>query len=128
VEIGSLRHRITIETQSELQNSNNGAVADLWTTYASNLPAAILPVSGREILAAQAGTEGQRYRFVVRYDSTLALVAKMRVSHESKYFNITEVIPDPTLRKFLTLIAEAGVRYTVDTDSEIIIDGGGDGE
>lgn len=128
MEIGSLRHRITIETQSEVQDSNTGAVAELWTTYASNLPAAILPVSGREILAAQAGTEGQRYRFVVRYDSTLALVAKMRVSHESKYFNITEVIPDPTLRKFLTLIAEAGVRYTVDTDSEIIIDGGGDGE
>jgi SPP1 family predicted phage head-tail adaptor len=125
---GSLRHRITIETQSEVQDSNTGAVAELWTTYASNLPAAILPVSGREMLAAQAGTEGQRYRFVVRYDSTLALVAKMRVSHESKYFNITEVIPDPTLRKFLTLIAEAGVRYTVDTDSEIIIDGGGDGE
>ena len=125
---GSLRHRITIETQSEMQDSGTGAVTELWTTYASNLPAAILPVSGREILAAQAGTEGQRYRFVVRYDSTLALVAKMRVSHESKYFNITEVIPDPTLRKFLTLIAEAGVRYTVDTDSEIIIDGGGDGE
>lgn len=128
MEIGSLRHRITIETQSEVQDVNTGAVTELWTTYASNLPAAILPVSGREILAAQAGTEGQRYRFVVRYDSTLALVAKMRVSHESKYFNITEVIPDPTLRKFLTLIAEAGVRYTVDTDSEIIIDGGGDGE
>ena len=128
MEIGSLRHRITIETQSEVQDSNTGAVTELWTTYASNLPAAILPVSGREMLAAQAGTEGQRYRFVVRYDSTLALVAKMRVSHESKYFNITEVIPDPTLRKFLTLIAEAGVRYTVDTDSEIIIDGGGDDE
>jgi len=74
------------------------------------LPAAILPVSGREILAANAGTEGQRYRFVIRYDSALAVVAKMRVSHESKYFNITEVIPDPTLRKFLTLVAEAGIR------------------
>ena len=110
MEIGSLRHRITIETLTETQDADTGAVAQSWGTYASNLPAAILPVSGREILAASAGTEGQRYRFVIRYDSALAIVSKMRVSHESKYFNITEVIPDPTLRKFLTLVAEAGIR------------------
>lgn len=105
---GDLRHRITIEALTE---TNNGEATDeSWAAFASNVPAQVLPLSGREIVAADAAQSGQRMRFVIRYGNSVGVTAKMRISHESQYFNITEVVPDPTLRGHVTLIAEAGIR------------------
>jgi SPP1 family predicted phage head-tail adaptor len=107
---GALRHRITVEQLTETQDPSTGAVSQAWTTFAADVPCDVLPLSGREILAAAAADSGQRMRFVIRYGNSVGVVPTMRISHESQLFNITEIVPDPSLRDCVTLIAEAGIR------------------
>lgn len=105
---GQLRHRVTIEAPAV---SNVGEATDFtWNTHAANVPAAILPLSGRELMAAGTELGAQRVRFVLRYGNAGDVTTAMRIAHEGKTYNILEVIPDPTLRDSVTLIAEAGVR------------------
>ena len=35
----------------------------------------------------------------------------MRVTHDGKAYNIRAVLPDPTLRRHLTLMCESGVNH-----------------
>ena len=107
---GSFRHRITVESFTDTTDPNTGALSQSWSTFASAVPCDVLPVSGREILASAAPDSGQRMRFVIRYGNAVGITPAMRISHESQYFNITEVIPDPSLRSHVTLVAEAGIR------------------
>lgn len=106
-----LRHRITIERLVETQDPTTGAVSETWVTFASDVPAEVKPISSGEILRADAGQSTARYRFVVRQPSVAGMSGKMRIAHESLYFNIIgEPIPDPSLRYWVTLTAEAGLR------------------
>ena len=104
-----LRHRITIERMVETQDPNTGAITEAWTVFEGDVPADVLPMSSGEVLKAGAAQSTARYRFVIRY--LPGLVGKMRVVHEGLYFNIIgEPIPDATLRRHMTLVAEAGLR------------------
>lgn len=105
---GKLRHRIALEQLVETQDPDTGAIDTAWSTFAADVPAEILPMSGREILAAQAVESGARVRFVIR--AGLAIDTRMRVAHEGLAYNITEIVLDPTLRRHVTIMAEAGVR------------------
>ena len=105
---GDLRHRITIQ---QLTSTNSGeATVESWADFLTNVPAAISPLSGREILAAGAEQSGTRVRFVIRYGNGTQVTSSMRIVHNSATYNITEVIADPTLRDSFTLLAEAGIR------------------
>lgn len=103
-----LRHRIRIEQLVETQDQTAGAISETWTTFADKVPADVQPMSGGEVLKAAAAQSTARYRFVIRYG--LAIDPKMRIVHEGATFNILDVIPDPTLRRHLTLTAETGLR------------------
>lgn len=105
-----LRHRIAIDRPASTRDPLNGAVSESWVAVAEDLPAAVVPLSGREILAADTEMAGTRVRFLVRYDPALSITPAMRIRHEGYAYNITEVIADPSLRRHLTLLAERGIR------------------
>ena len=101
-----LRHRVTIEQVTETRDADGGVVT-AWAALHSAVPAEIVPVSGREFVAAQAAQAGVTARMTIRYVS--GITPKMRVVHGSDIYNIEAVLPDPTLRRHLTLMVSTGV-------------------
>jgi SPP1 family predicted phage head-tail adaptor len=102
-----LRHRVTIQNFATTQDSTTGAVTDTWTNLSTNVPAEIWPMSGREFVAAQSIQAGVNTKITIRYVDGIA--PRMRVVHGSNIYNIKAVLPDPTLRRHLTLMCEVGV-------------------
>ena len=100
-----LRHRVTIE-QIATTRDEWGGVVDSWATVAI-VPAEVYPLSGREFVAAQAEQAGVTTRITIRYQA--GIEPAMRVTHDGKTYNIRAVLPDPTLRRHITLMCESGV-------------------
>ena len=100
-----LRHRVTIE-QLATTRDEFGGVVESWGTVAI-VPAEVWPLSGREFVAAQAEQAGVTTRITIRYQA--GIEPAMRVTHDGKTYNIRAVLPDPTLRRHLTLMCETGV-------------------
>lgn len=101
-----LRHRVTIEQVAESRDSDGGVITT-WAALHSKVPAEIVPLSGREFVAAQAAQAGVNARMTIRY--VAGITTKMRVVHGSDIYNIEAVLPDPTLRRHLTLMVSTGV-------------------
>lgn len=103
-----LRHRVRIERMTETQDPDTGAIRETWSTFADAVPADVQPMSGGEVLKAAAAQSTARFRFVIRHG--LDVDPKMRIVHQGQTFNILDVIPDPTLRRHLTITTETGLR------------------
>lgn len=101
-----LRHRVTIEQVTETRDADGGVVTT-WAALHSKVPAEIVPLSGREFIAAQAAQAGVNARMTIRYVD--GITPKMRVVHGPDIYNIEAVLPDPTLRRHLTLMVSTGV-------------------
>ena len=101
-----LRHRVTIEQVTETRDEWGGVEA-AWGALHSAVPAEIVPLSGREFIAAQAAQAGITARMTIRY--VAGITPKMRVVHGADIYNIEAVLPDPTLRRHLTLMVSTGV-------------------
>ncbi len=86
--IGDMRRWITIEQQAPTQNAR-GEEVPTWTTFATAW-AAIIPLSGRELLAAQQIQASVTHRIVLRYLS--GLDPSMRIVYNGRYFDIQQVI------------------------------------
>lgn len=102
-----LRHRVTVQEFAVVQDSETGAVSEQWTDLYEDVPAEIVPMSGREFVAAAAIQAGVNTRITIRYVDVIT--ASMRVVRGSDIYNIRAVLPDPTLARHLTLMCEAGV-------------------
>lgn len=102
-----LRHRVDIQNFATTRDSNTGAVVDAWTDFDTDVPAEIMPMSGREFLAAQSIQAGVNTKIILRYQD--GVEPRMRVVHNATIYNIKAVLPDPTLKRHLTLMCEAGV-------------------
>lgn len=98
-----LRHRVRIESLTVSRDAF-GAVVETWSTLHDSVPAEIVPLSGREFLAAQAVQNAVTARIVMRHVPGLS--ADMRVLHDGRTYNIVAVLPDPTGRRHLTLMCE----------------------
>lgn len=99
-----LRHRILIERIDQARDSVGGVV-ETWVTYADKVPAEVVPLSGREFVAAAAVQAGVSTRITVRYDAGIR--EDMRVRHDGRIYNIKAILPDPSLRRHLALMAES---------------------
>jgi len=102
-----LRHRVDIKNFSTTQDSTTGAVTDTWANFKTSVPAEIYPLSGREFIASQSTQAGVNTKITVRYQA--GIEPRMRVVHGSDIYNIKAVLPDPSLRHYLTLMCEVGV-------------------
>lgn len=100
-----LRHRVTIEQRTQTRDEWGGVV-ESWETV-TIVPAEVYPLSGREFVAAQATQSGVTTKITIRYQA--GIEPAMRVTHDGSIYNIRAVLPDPTLRRHLTLMCETGV-------------------
>lgn len=88
---------------------SDGATVEEWVDQAPDLLSAdIRPLSGRELIAAQAVQSRVATQIVMRFRPRTT--ARMRVVHRETFYNIVAVIPDPeTGRTWMTLQCESGV-------------------
>ena len=100
-----LRHRITVEALTIIRDEIGG-VMEVWAPVHQSVPADIVPLSGREFVAAQATQSLVTTRITIRYQA--GITSAMRLRHGTDTYNIEAVLPDPTLRRHLTLMCSTG--------------------
>lgn len=97
---GQLRHRITIQNATVAQDAY-GEPIKTWGAFAT-LWAAAEPLTGREYFAGQQEQTGVSVRFRIR--DYAGITPLMRVSWDSRIFDIENVINDPTNRREIHLM------------------------
>jgi SPP1 family predicted phage head-tail adaptor len=105
VRAGTLRHRVNVEHKAETRDAYGGVVTG-WTTFAASVPAAILPISGREFFAAEAQQSEVSAKIVMRYLD--GLLPSMRITHDGQTYNIRAILPDPLLARHVVCMCERG--------------------
>ena len=103
---GALRHRITLEHNVTTRDEWGGEVA-AWQTFAADVPAEVVPLSGREFIAAGELQGEVQARITIRY--LPGVLDTMRIQFDSAVYVIRAVLPDPTGRRHLTLMVDKGV-------------------
>lgn len=104
---GKLRHRITIEKPTNVQDPVTGATTAGWEPVAT-VWASVDPLSVREFISASATQSAVSARITIRYRPDI--MANMRVLHAGGVYNIEGVLADPnTGREYLTLPVSMGV-------------------
>lgn len=105
---GTLRHRVMFE-ELVTEHDSDGATVETWMpVYPQPLSASIEPLSGRELIAAQAVQSEVTTRIQVR--GRPGLKPAMRAVHRGTIFNILAVVPDPQSGTgWLTLMCASGV-------------------
>jgi SPP1 family predicted phage head-tail adaptor len=107
---GELRHRVDIEQAKSVQNKSTGSVSIIWEKFAENVPAKIVPLSGREFVQAGAVQSKVVARITLR--RLAGMTAKMRVVDRETLtiYNPEAILPDPESgREYITLPVSTGV-------------------
>lgn len=104
----ALRHRISIEADSQTTDGGGGA-ADPWAapTTIARTWAAIQPLRGGERLRAQQLEASVTHKITLRYRSDIR--ASHRVVFKGRAFNIRAVINVDERSRWLELMCEEGV-------------------
>lgn len=108
---GKLRHRVTLQTPVQVQDSMTGGLETEWDDVAT-VWAEIAPLSAREFVAAQTEISKITARITIRYRDDVT--AEMRIYHSAKdkFYNIEGVLSDKESGlEYLTLPCSDGVRY-----------------
>ena len=94
---GKLRHRITIQTYAETL-SDDGGTTRAWSTYAQRW-AAWKQVAGTELENDSEAVEGRiNHQFRIR--KTDDVTQDMRITYDTRTFNITSVVADATDKRW----------------------------
>ena len=101
---GRLRHRVTIQQPTEGAPNSYGETANTWSTLAT-VWALVQTMSGREGYYAAQVQPDASVQITMRYREDVT--TDMRVSYDSRYFNILSVIPDPKNTQLVLACAEA---------------------
>lgn len=103
---GKLRHRVSLQSQSQTQNPVTGEIVVTWVEVAE-IWAAIEPLSAREFIAAQA-TQSQVTGKIVIRERTID--ASMRIVHGATVYNLHGILNDPfSGREYMTIPVSTGV-------------------
>lgn len=97
---GDLRHTITIQRVTETTD-DLGQPVQVWTDVAT-VRAAVEPLTGRELYAAQAVHAEAQCNVRIRYIS--GITTKDRVKYGSRYLNILSVIDQMERHRELVLL------------------------
>jgi len=98
---GDLKKLVSIEHETLTPDGMGGHVSS-WTTWASNVWAAIWPISAKEQIQAGQETMIITHRVRVRYRRGLTGV--MRIKYGSRYFNIVSVVNPNTDNRMIEML------------------------
>ena len=102
-----LRHRLTLQTVAYTQDATTGEQIASWTNWLADEPAEVVPLSGKEFIAAGANQAQVDARMTIRWRS--GVEPTMRVVFDGQNYELTAILPDPTNRRWLTLMVARGV-------------------
>ena len=103
---GRLRHRARIDRRVDTREAGTGAIVTQWVPV-TDRDCELVPLSGRELIAAQAVQSEIIARAVIRH--TEGIDPTMRLICRGSIYNIRAVLPDPTFKRYCTLMLSAGV-------------------
>ncbi len=103
---GKYRHRITLQVEERVRLPLGGDRIS-WRDWRAAVPAEVVPLSGREFTAATAEHGQVTARMEVPF--LPGVVNTMRVLFDGQIYAIRAVLPDPTARRHLTLMVDAGL-------------------
>ncbi|CAI8769741.1 phage head closure protein [Pseudomonas serbica] len=106
---GRLRHRITFQSPGMVQDPGTGEMLPGWVSVWEKVPAAVEPLSARDLIAAQAGQSEASGRMVIRYRPDV--LPTMRILHRGDVYDIQgQPMPDPVSGlEYLTILVAKGV-------------------
>lgn len=103
---GKLRHRVSIERLSLVQDATTGAVVETWAEIAK-VWAAVEPLSAREFVQSASGQSEVTARITIR---TRDILATDRIIHRGVAYNIRGVLADKDSGlEYITLPVGTGV-------------------
>ena len=106
---GALGQRITLQQRTVAQDPTGGQLA-IWTDVAT-VWAEVVPLSGRELIAAQAVASETSHQITLRWQPAFAdakAVTAMRVVMNGRYFNISAAINEDERNRTLVLLVAEG--------------------
>jgi SPP1 family predicted phage head-tail adaptor len=103
---GRYLHRIELQDFAVVRDPLGGDKR-VWRTWKSDVPAEVVPLSGREFVAAAAEHGQVTARMQIPY--LPGVLQTMRVVFDGAVYAIRAVLPDPTARRHLTLMVDSGV-------------------
>jgi len=107
---GAMNRRVAIQQRNAGQDAIGGQL-ETWVTIAT-VWAAIEPLTGRELLAAQSVQSEVTHQLVIRWQAIFAnpkAIAAMRVVYGSRIFNITGALNQGERNRELLLLASEGL-------------------
>jgi SPP1 family predicted phage head-tail adaptor len=105
VRAGDLSRRILLEQRNETVDTF-GQRSNTWTK-ALDTWASIRPLSGHELLSAQAINAETTHEVVIRYREDVT--SAMRVVYQGRYFNVQSVLDADMKHRKLTLLCSEGL-------------------
>lgn len=103
-----LRHRIDIQKKTFAIDSDTGARTPTWVSILETPePASLTPTTGREFIASQANQQEITTKIVIRHRPDIE--PTMRVVHDGIPYVIRAILPDFTMRSYITLLCDNGV-------------------
>lgn len=103
--IGDLSRRVTLQERSESVDSF-GQRSQSWSDVAT-VWASIVPLAGRELLAANAISAEATHRITIRYRA--GLDASMRAVYSGRAMNIVAVQDRDTAHRYIDLLVSEGL-------------------
>jgi SPP1 family predicted phage head-tail adaptor len=97
ISAGRLRHRVVIKRKVQVQNPSSGEVTFTWIAITpKKLACEIVPLSGKEYLAAESTQSKVIARAAMRYRTDVDATCRMEhtVGGVTRYYQIEAVLPD----------------------------------
>lgn len=112
---GGFRHRVVIQQRVATKDTFGQQLGD-WIDVLSNVPARITPLSGRELISAQAVNAAVTHEIAIRWHRLLVdpvKVASMRVVYVTedvtRYFNVNAAMDVGERRRQISINATEGM-------------------
>lgn len=102
---GLFRHKLTIETPTEIVDSYGQAVKS-WSTYSTPF-GSVEPLQGREYFASNQFDSEVTVRIRLRHDP--GITTRMRVSFDSRLYNIQSIITPAERGREMQLMCSEGL-------------------
>lgn len=111
IDPGRLKHRVRIEQRAQV-TGDFGQPVDAWAPVMASVAAEVLPISGRERLAAYAVQGSHTHTVLVRWHRLLDVpshvAAKWRIVHGSRHYNVMSCSALQGGRQWLIFNVEEG--------------------